>query len=62
MSIKYSKRPVKYYICSEQMYYSGHKNHEPEVNVSVIQENKENEFHYVHTRCWAKVKNMVFDY
>lgn len=44
-------RPVRCWYCGQQMHYSGHVAHEPEVRLTLDTGDTE-EILYLHTRCW----------
>ena len=44
-------RPVRCWYCGQQMHYSGHVAHEPEVRLT-LDTGDTDESLYLHTRCW----------
>ncbi len=44
-------RPVRCWYCGQQMHYSGHVAHEPEVRLTLDTGDTEENL-YLHTRCW----------
>lgn len=62
-----TKREVKCAECSEQMFYEGHAQHEPEVVITLSIEEQYREYEegshlYAHKRCVAALKSRTLSY
>ena len=45
-------RPVRCWYCGQQMHYSGHVEHVPEVQLTLDTGDTDKSLFYLHTRCW----------
>lgn len=52
-------RPVRCRVCRERMYYSGNPQHEPELQILVVDNLQTSESFYVHTRCWDRMIALI---